>query len=150
MGITYTQSHGQKCVNRPTFINWLSKHTELHHLIPQCIEIEEFERDVTSLPVEEDQPFSMSHLHQLQASFNSKVTDMKEAADLLSEYTKKATETLPVKTATTTTAPTTPILPPPTVVASTTVKPPTVDLVASLPKRNRKPSVKALEAKQSN
>ena len=148
-GITYTQSHGRNCANRPTFINWLSGHTELHHLIPQCIEIEEFDRDVTSLPVEEDQPFSISHLHQLQASFNSKVTDMKEAADLLSEYTKKATETVPIKTATNTAAPPTPPLPPPTVVASTTVKPPTVGLVASHPKRNHKPSVKALEAKQS-
>ena len=42
-GITYQQSYGRKCVNRPTFIDWLSKHTELHHLIPQCIKIEEFE-----------------------------------------------------------------------------------------------------------
>ena len=73
-GITYTQSHGQKCVNCPTFINWLSKHTELHDLIPQCIEIEEFECAGTSLlPAEEDESFSMSHLHHLQASFKSKV-----------------------------------------------------------------------------
>ena len=57
-GITYIQSHGQKCVNCPTFINWLSKHTELHHLIPQCIEIEEFEHAGTSLlPAEEDESF---------------------------------------------------------------------------------------------
>ena len=115
-GITYTQSHGRKCVNRPTFIDWLSKHTELHHLIPQCIEIEEFERAGTSLlPAEEDESFSMSHLHHLQASFNSKVTDMKEAADLLSEYTKKVTVTVTVKDVANTAAP-----PPPVVPVSTT------------------------------
>ena len=112
-GITYTQSHGQKCVNRPTFINWLSKHTELHHLIPQCIEIEEFERAGTSLlPAEEDEEsFSMPHLHHLQASFESKVTDMKEAADLLSEYTKKAAETVTVKNVANTAVPPTLPLP---------------------------------------
>ena len=49
------------------------------------------------LPAEKDEPFSMSHLHYLQASFNSKVTDMKKAADLLLEYTKTATETVTVK-----------------------------------------------------
>ena len=58
LGITYTQSHGQKCVvNCSTFIDWLniSKHTELHHLIPQCIKIEEFERAETNLlPAVED------------------------------------------------------------------------------------------------
>ena len=115
-GITYQQSYGRKCVNRPTFIDWLSKHTELHHLIPQCIEIEEFERAGTSLlPAEEDESFSMSHLHHLQASFNSKVTDMKEAADLLSEYTKKVTVTVTVKDVANTAAP-----PPPVVPVSTT------------------------------
>ena len=35
--ITYTQSHGKKCANCSTYIDWLSKHTELHHLIPHCI-----------------------------------------------------------------------------------------------------------------
>ena len=136
-GITYTHKHGQQCMNCPTFIDWLSKHTELHHLIPQCIEIEEYERDISSLPVEEDQPFSVSHLHQLQASFNSRVTDMKEAANLLSEYTKKATKTVPIKTTVNTAAPPTPTppFPPPAVVAPTTVKqPPTVGLDASHPK----------------
>ena len=61
----------------------------MYHLIPQCIEVEEFERAGTSLlPADKDESFSMSHLH------HSKVTDMKKAADLLSEYTKKATETV--------------------------------------------------------
>ena len=81
--------------------------TKMYHLIPQCIEIEEFERSGTSLlPAEEDESFSMSHLH------HSKVTDMKEAADLFSEYIKKATETVtPKNTANTT-------VPPPSVVPS--------------------------------
>jgi hypothetical protein len=37
----------------------------MYHRIPQqCIEIEEFERSGTSLlPAEEDESFSMSHLH---------------------------------------------------------------------------------------
>ena len=151
-GITYTQSHGQKCVNRPTFIDWLSKHTELNHLIPQCIEIEEFERAGTSLlPAEEDASFSMSHLHHLQASFNSKATDMKEAADILSEYTKKATETGTVKNVANNVAPPTCPLPPTGIgaVAPTAVKPPPVGFNVSHHKRQRKPSAKALEAKQS-
>ena len=104
-------SEGQKCLKCPTFIDWLSKHTELHHLIPQCIEIEEFERAGTSLlPAEEDESFSKSHLYHLQASFRSKVADIKEAADLLSEYTKKATETVTVKNTANTTAPYQPFL----------------------------------------
>ena len=75
---------------------------------------------------------------------------MKEAADLLSEYTKKASNTVPIKTVANTAAtptPTPPLLPP-AVIAPTTVKSPTVGLDASHPKRNRKPSVKTLEAKQ--
>ena len=95
-GITYTQSHGRKCANYPTFIDWLSGHTELHHLIPQCIEIDEFEYTETAPQVEEDQSFSVSHLHHLQTVFNSKVSEMKEAADLLAEYTKQATVSVPV------------------------------------------------------
>ena len=51
-GITYTQSHGRKCANLPTFIDWLSGHTEFHHLIPQCIEIYEFECTETAQQVE--------------------------------------------------------------------------------------------------
>ena len=90
----------------------MSKHTELHHLIPRCIEIEEFEcAGISLLPAEEDESFSISHLHHLQASFNSKVTDMKEAADLLSEYTKKVTVTVTVKDVANTTAPPPPVLP---------------------------------------
>ena len=38
----------------------------------------------------------MFHLHHLQASFNSKVTETKEAADLLAKYTKKATSSFSV------------------------------------------------------
>ena len=95
-GITYTQSHGRKCANLPTFIDWLSGHTEFHHLIPQCIEIDEFECTETAPQVEGDQSFSVSHLHHLQTVFNSKVSEMKEAADLLAEYTKKATVSSPV------------------------------------------------------
>ena len=41
--IFYTQIHDLKCVNFPTFIDLLGKHTEFHHLIPQCTEIDEFE-----------------------------------------------------------------------------------------------------------
>ena len=89
--ITYTQSHGRKWMNCPTFINWSSNHTKFHHLIPQCIEIDEFVRKDKIPQVEEDQFFSVSHLHHLQASFNSKVTEIKKAADLLAEYTKKVT-----------------------------------------------------------
>ena len=149
--ITYTQSHGQKCANRSTYIDWLSKRTELHHLIPHCIEIDEFERADATPQAKEDQSFSVSHLNDLQTSFNSKVSEMKEAADLLSEYTKKATETVPIKSVVNTAAPQTPPLPlpPAAAVAPTAVNPPTVKLDEIHPKRNRKPSAKALEAKQS-
>mgnify|MGYP006061460983 CR=1 FL=1 len=95
-GITYTQSHGRKCVNRPTFIAWLSKNTEFHHLIPQCIVIDEFVRAEATPQAKEDQSFSVSHLNHLQTSFNSKVSELKAAADLLAEYTKKATVSSPV------------------------------------------------------
>ena len=162
-GITYTQSHGRKCVNRPTFIDWLSKNTKFHHLIPQCIEIDEFERADSSPQAKEDQTFSLSHLNHLQTSFNSKVSEMKAAADLLSEYTKKATKTTP---------PTTPPPLPSTVLVApaAAVKPPTVGLNASKTNSThtrkpsaravclnatkstctRKPSAKALLAQQSN
>ena len=136
-GITYTQSHGRKCVNRPTFIDWLSKKIELHQLIPQCIEIDEFERADSIPQAKEDQAFSVSHLNHLQTSFNSKISEMKAAADLLSEYTKKATKTAPP------TSP--PPLPSAALVAPTAaVKPPTVCLNASKTNstHTRKPSAR--------
>ena len=58
----------------------------------------------------------MPHLHHLQTSFNSKVTDMKEAADLLSEYTKKSTVTVTIKDVANTAT-----QPPPVVQGSTTI-----------------------------
>ena len=124
----------------------MSKHTELHHLIPQCIKIEEFEHAGTSLlPAEEDEEsFSMPHLHHLQTSFNSKVTDMKEAADLLSEYTKKSTVTVTIKDVANTATPSTlPLSLSPAgagAITPTAVKPPPVGFNISHPKRQRKPS----------
>ena len=58
-----------------------------------CIEIDEFVKRVDAIQqVKEDpQSFSVSHLHHLhKLCFNSKVTEMKEAADLfiLTEYSK--------------------------------------------------------------
>ena len=102
------------------------------------------------LPAEKDESFSMSHLHHLQTSFNSKVTDMKKAADLLLEYTKKATETVTVKNVANNVAPPTRLLYPAGVgaVAPTAVKPPPVGFNVSHHKHQHKPSVKALEAKQ--
>ena len=112
--------------------------------------IDEFERADATPQAKEDQSFSVSHLNHLQTSFNSRVTEMKEAADLLSEYTKKAIKTVPIKTVGNTTAPPTPPIPSPpaAVVVPITVNPPTVDLDAIHPKRNRKPLAKAMEAKQ--
>ena len=66
LAITYTQSHGQKCANCSTYIDWLSKHTELHHPIPHCIVIDEFERANATPQAKEDQSFSVSHLNYLQ------------------------------------------------------------------------------------
>ena len=83
-------------MNQPTCIDWLSKHTEFHHLISQCIELNDFERADETPQAKENQSFSVSHLHHLQISLNSKVTEMKEAADLLANYTKKATVSSPV------------------------------------------------------
>ena len=74
----------------------MSKCTELHHLIPHCIEIEEFERADATSQAKEDESFSVSHLNHLQTTFNSKVTEMKEAADRLADYTKKVTVSSPV------------------------------------------------------
>ena len=82
---------------------------------------------------------------------------MKEAADLLSEYTKKATETVTVKNvANTVVSPTLPLPLSPDAgagagaVAPTAVKPPlVVGFNVSHPKRQHKPSAKTLEAKQS-
>ena len=63
-----------------------------------CIEIDEFIRraDTTHQVKEDHQSISVSHLHHPHASFNSKVTEMQEAATLLAEYIKKATESTPV------------------------------------------------------
>ena len=77
---------------------------------------------------------------------------MKEAADLLSEYTKKATETVTVKNVANNVAPPTRLLYPAGVgaVAPTAVKPPpVVGFNVSHHKCQSKPSAKALEAKQS-
>ena len=76
---------------------------------------------------------------------------MKDATDLLSEYTKKATVTVTVKNIANTAVP--PTLPFPLspagagVVAPTAVKPPPVGFNVGHPKRQRKSSAKALEAK---
>ena len=138
--ITYSQSHGRNCRNRPTFIEWFSGHTELHHLIPQCIEIDEFDKTETAPQVEGDQSFSVSHLHHLQTNFNSKVSEMKEAADLLADYTKKATASSPVTNAAIANE----------IVATFAV--PVVNPLLSTtvrPKRVRKQSAKALAAQNS-
>ena len=141
--ITYTQKHGLKCLNLPTFIDWLGDHPELHHLIPQCIVIDEFEREDATTQANEDESFSVSHLHYLQASFNSKVIEMKKAADLLAEYTREVTQSSP-SSKDINDIPTPPPPAPPALLPA-----PPANLAADCPKRSRKPSVKALEAEQS-
>ena len=101
-GITYTQSHAwlKVCKSFNLSIDRLnmSKHTGLDYLIPQCIEIEEFERAGTSLlPAEEDESFIFPVPSASPPAFRLLWTsrwlaDMKDATDLLSKYTKKASQ----------------------------------------------------------
>lgn len=75
----------------------------------------------------------MSPLHHLQASFNSKVTDKKESADLLSEHVKKVSESVHIKTVANKTTAAPPL--PPVVVALLVVKPLSDTTNISRPKR---------------